>query len=119
MDGTPDSVAGSTLVTLPVSSGRCHGTSTLQRLLHLSYINGPSDIPTKPESEPNPCWFYPPRLMSEGGVGAERSPKESSHVQNNFRTTAAHQKFKKAHRFIYIFKSVKPDVVLSYYKYKN
>lgn len=73
----------------------------------------------KPESELNPCWFHPTTLKSEGGVEAETSPKESSHVQNNFRTTAAQQQFKKSHHFIHIFKSAKPDAALSYYKYKN
>lgn len=32
---------------------------------------------------------------------------------------AAHQQFKNAHNFIYVFKSIKSDVVTGYYKYKH
>lgn len=48
--------------------------------------------------------------------GAQRT----AHVSKmTVELAAAHQQFKNAHNFIYVFKSIKSDVVTGYYKYKH
>lgn len=55
-------------VTLPNSSARLWWYSHITEITSSKcYIEGPNnEIPAKPDSEPNPCWFCPTMLKSKG-----------------------------------------------------